>query len=998
MIIRETYATLLSKELKLENILEINEFKKLCKRENNHEYFYLANIIIIDIYIEENMYDEALQLALKDINNVDSNIFKNIYLYLLERIIYIYIQKKNYKSAYRYVYRKRNVIDLDNKEEVNRWYLEMSYVYAELNELNRALLNLQAILENYPNDEIKNVALSNMTKIYIDQGMVKEAKETLNQCLEIVIQLNDFEGKIYCDYLLAKIYILEKNYKFAKKIYDEIFKNKDELPIDYLNLVNEYILLLINMSLYQEAAEVVNRYESLFEDANIYIKKEFYKNKVKLAIYKNGNTKEELDKVLKMIDILDSEISHSKELVLNEAAEDEKAEEVQQSLKTTITKLEKTINILTFALNHDNERASLMDFSKRLEEVIVFDEALYVILDRPDNDIIPNFLESFSQFTSYQYKKDRLYERNHSYQSLVNTPIEYIMQNSKEILIDFNESNMPIKDLITTKNYNDLAARSLVAIPLFHGQDLFGAVIFLSRDDLTSNENVLILKIATQLLEFKLSSLFYQESLRSQRNILQQAINGLQEGLFYYEPNKEKFFLTERLQNFLQIDKKVLNYKEYLSLIHENDVVTYQTKVSEAIKNGDEYEIQYRLLLDGELIKVHERSNPYITVDGYIKFYIGTINKISNIEITAEDLFFNHQEFLTRYDELKKEINNPEYKFSLVRLKINNLDEINLPINKLINEITKQTILDFELSENIYCLEDDTLIFIIENCIDQRVIDRYIKTNIKSLSSLIVDHKFYDLDVTYSVSRYPRDSINLDKIYDISNIILQLEDNKVYYNDQTSENFVHKTMINNCVLNYLNNSLELLLQPIVQNDNLLGYKINHNIKGLDINEDYRLSLEELLFKKLDEQTIKQLYATLKDVHHRYFIMVNARSIQDLLESRILRYNPLNKYITLVFDKGLKNEKQMTMLLEKLISIDFKISLSFSVLINYSITFAKKFANMIWFNSQESLEFTTHENILESLGATVILPKIQTNYPKAYFQVDQFLPLSQINRR
>lgn len=997
MIIREKYNTLLNRNLKKDDILEITEFKKLCKRENNHEYFYLSNILIIDIYIEEKLYDEALQIALKDINNVDSNIFKNIYLYLLERIIYIYIQKKNYKSAYRYVYRKRNVIDLDNKEEVNRWYLEMSYVYAELNELNRALLNLQAILENYPNDEIKNVALSNMTKIYIDQGMIKEAKETLNQCLELVIQLDDNEGKIYCDYLLAKIYILEKNYKFAKKIYDDIFKNKDELPLDYLNLVNEYILLLINMNLYQEAVEVVNQYQSLFEEANIYIKKEFYKNKVKLAIYQNSNSKEELDKVLKMLDILDSEIVHSKELVLNEAAEDEKNEEIQQSLKSTISKLEKAINILTFALNHDNERASLMDFSKRLEEVIVFDEALYVILDRPDNDYIPNFLDSFSQFTSYQYKKDRLYERNHSYQSLINTPIEYIMQNSKEILLDFSESNIPIKDLITTKNYNELPVKSLVAIPLFHGNDLFGAAVFTSNEDLTTNENVLILKIASQLLEFKLSSLFYQENLRSQRNILQQAINSLQEGLFYFDPKKEKFFLTERLQEFLNLDKKILNLQEYLEMIYENDRTSYLNIITKAISKGNKYEINYRIVLNNNIVRVQEISNPYISVEGFIKFYVGTINKVNDFDFSDDNLVLSHLDFLVRLATLKEAINNPEYKFSLVRLKIDNINEINISINKLLNLIASQIIQDFEIQEKIYYLDDETLIFVLDNCIDQRTIDKYIKINQRNLQHLDIDNRIYSLDIDYSVSRYPRDSVNIDKIFEISNMILQLDNDEIYFNEKTSQNFVHKSVINNCITEQLNTSLELLYRPIVHHNDLLGYEVRHNIKGLNIQDEYRLFLNSDLNMKLDELTIKQLYNDLKNQHYKVFVLVNADLLQNLIDSKALKYNPLNQYITLIIDKGLKNEKQMINLLERITSLDFKVGISYSLAISYSIIFLTKYSNFIWFNNLESLEFKNFEHIIEGLNSTVILSNTQTTYPKAYYRIEQYYKIDELNR-
>ena len=45
---------------------------------------------------------------------------------------------------------KRNALDLENVDEVNRWYLEMAYIYAELNQKDKALLHLKAVLNNYP--------------------------------------------------------------------------------------------------------------------------------------------------------------------------------------------------------------------------------------------------------------------------------------------------------------------------------------------------------------------------------------------------------------------------------------------------------------------------------------------------------------------------------------------------------------------------------------------------------------------------------------------------------------------------------------------------------------------------------------------------------------------------------------------------------------------------------------------------------------------------------
>ena len=86
----------------------------------------------------------------------------------------------------------------------------MAYIYAELNQKDKALLHLKAVLNNYPDDNTRSLALSNLTKLYIDQAQVNEAKETLNECLSLVYKLEDEEGIVYCEYLNAKLHILEK--------------------------------------------------------------------------------------------------------------------------------------------------------------------------------------------------------------------------------------------------------------------------------------------------------------------------------------------------------------------------------------------------------------------------------------------------------------------------------------------------------------------------------------------------------------------------------------------------------------------------------------------------------------------------------------------------------------------------------------------------------------------------------------------------------------------
>ena len=225
-MLKQMYEALLDQPLAAIEFEKLDQFIKQAKRENNQEYVYNGYMLQLDYFIELGRLDETLESALKILQKMDSEQYPTFYIGLLDRIIYVYIQRKNFKAAYRYVFKKRNHINLDDYAAVNRWYLEMSYVYAELNETSRALLNLQAILENSPTLDMRSLALSNMTKLYIDQNMIEDAKRTLNLCLELVMELNDQEGKLYCDYLLAKIYILEKNYRFAKEIFDDIFKKE----------------------------------------------------------------------------------------------------------------------------------------------------------------------------------------------------------------------------------------------------------------------------------------------------------------------------------------------------------------------------------------------------------------------------------------------------------------------------------------------------------------------------------------------------------------------------------------------------------------------------------------------------------------------------------------------------------------------------------------------------------------------------------------------------
>ena len=165
---------------------------------------------MIDIYINESLFDDALTLATKNFPDLDKTIYQKIYVSVLERLIYILIQKKKLPPSFLFMPMKSVFIDINNSDEVNRWYLENSYIYEALGEKHKALSNLLTILSNNPADNLKVIILGNITKLYIDDGDMKNALNYLEMTMVLSNTLNDKASQTYCDYLNAKILVFEK--------------------------------------------------------------------------------------------------------------------------------------------------------------------------------------------------------------------------------------------------------------------------------------------------------------------------------------------------------------------------------------------------------------------------------------------------------------------------------------------------------------------------------------------------------------------------------------------------------------------------------------------------------------------------------------------------------------------------------------------------------------------------------------------------------------------
>ena len=871
MNIKEAYNELAKKELSLADFKTIVDLKNQCMVEMNQEYLYLCDILIIDLYINENLLDDALNITLKNINNIDSIVFKKLYVSFLEHAIYIFIQKKNYKSAYRYAYMKRKAIDLENIDEVNRWYLEMAYIFAELNQKDKALLNLKAILNNYPNDFLRALTLSNMTKLYIDQKQIAEAKDSLNDCISLVYKLDDEEGITYCEYLNAKLYILENNYKLAKQSFQDIFKNLHHLTDDYLSIANEYIALLVEMDLYDEAYRISIKYLKSVEKSNdLYIKKDYYKNYLKIYILKNKNVRDDLKQLLHAIDVLETEIEKTDYTLLNETNEDDKNLEVQSRLRDLMSRIETIINLSSLALKNDNIRENLMEFSRSLEEFISFDEVLFVILTKADLEVIPEFLDTFNKVNTYQYKKGRLYERSFSFNNLSGTIIEMLISLNHEVLMDFTETPIPVKNLLTDESYTDEGVKTLFALPLYYEKELFGCVIFTSlSENSLEHSDTLNLKLAGKLLEFKLISLFYQENLRSQNIIMQTAIRDLKEGMFYLDPENKKILLTEQLANFLQSNTRIISQEDYLKMIVEDDKKIYENS-NRFIEAGESYRSEYRIQIGDRQALVLEQTNPYINKDGVIKFYVGTLTKLDNeIQLTKdmEGSVYGKQDYYLAFDVLSSKAKDLEFKCTFAKFHLLNKESFAPEIYQKIYEYLGQVI-KTEFSEATYSLNEDTFISILE-INDQRLIDKKVKTILGICDQgIIYDDLAFHFDLKVAVVRFPRDTYNLQEIESFLDIALLTSNRYQIFNDDIHKSYLKKSAITTCVVEQLKREhIELLFLKLETRDGTLAFEVRYNIPGLHSDElvsryldpkvliPFERLLLKTLIKMLDELTM-----------------------------------------------------------------------------------------------------------------------------------------------
>ncbi len=868
MNIREKYLELSYKDYKFSLIDEVNILKDNCILEDNQEYMYLCNILISDIYIEHGNFEEALNIILKDIRNVDKSVFQKIYISLLDRLIYIYITKRNYQVALRYAREKELYIDKDDSVSMNRWHLEISHIYAEIGQLDKAEACLKIILKNNPSIDIKPHVLNNLTKIYIDQKDIEAAKISLNQCL---ILNNDHEGEIYCDYLLAKICVLDGKNKDALKIYDNIF-NKESIDSMTLTIVNDYLELLITMDLLDRASLLMNKI-FLFINASddLLIKHQFYKNRVKYFLAKNDNNG--IATTLKEVDDLEQKILINEQQIINANFEDDKNDIVEKSVNDIIGKIDTLTNLVNVAINNNSLRDVIMDFCKKTQQILNFDEATFVLFNKIEEREFQ--MNSFIQ--CLRFKQSRLYEKTIGYENLRGTIVEMMVSKNKPMSIDFHQSDLKIKHVFNDKLYKDEGINYISAFPCFYKDDMFAIMIFSSFEtDITTQNDTVLYKFATKLLESALTNVFIQGNMIIDQNTINMLVDNYNLGLVYI--NNNIIYLSEMTKKLLKLRHNTISRNEYKKNIAHADI----NKYNDAINSAVNYDVQYKYSINNEIVSIRENIIAYKDNDGKILFYIGTIMPINDDSLGYA---LSETDLNKKIIELKRQASAIEFRFSLVRIR---------------GTIDEYADVKSDFGVEPYYLNDGTFVIILENEVNQRVLERLTKNFVKRVS----------------IVRYPRDIMDIDELVKISKVCL--DTGEQYFTDQIYKDYIKKISVSNAIINIINDNTKLNIGAYIYRgyDDRTWMGIKAIVNGISDKENPRDYLENEILEKFDRYFINEFLK--KQIKGNCFIELSAKVIKEIIDN-----NDIERFSNIRFIIS-HNDASLPLILEKLRELKVKL--------------------------------------------------------------------------
>lgn len=907
------------------DVLKLKENIDNYLKNKEFDLYFESLFTIIQYYIDNDNLDEALIYCNKMDENIDKVNYKDNYKRLLDFYVYIYIHKQFYERALSYSSIKMNYIDVTNQKEINRWYLERSYIYEAVNDSIQAFRQLEIILNNDPEDYIKSIALENIIKLYIDNNDLYNAQIRLDESMEFALKINDQEGLDYCTFLQSKIYRLKEQYDLAFKTIKslKINDNLDELNFSYLN---EYINLCIDSERYNDGINIASKYyESVKNSKDFENMLLFYKNYLRLSLTINPrqvkqrlfiNSFEIFDK----INDLELTINNNKAVESSKIREDEIQLELRLNEERGYNAFNDIVNYIKFNEN-STLRDFIFDYFSSLSFKFTLADATLVLFGKLTKELIKTDNKKSDEISTYQFKNNRLYERNCEFSLINNTLVEKLIDAPVDfITFDINNSSVDYNDLLQTKLYKELNYKFVICMPIYDNNELVGATLInLFNNDLNNTKSLTEIKLINKLFGVNLLKYLNKVSFDNQEGIINATVNNLNIASFYQIiDGKNKLHLSDKLKKMLGVNDEILSEVVYVSNLNPTDYDKYLTKYDYFEKKVP-YRITYHYEIDGKEYLFSEQASPYINKNNEL-YYCGTIEKvIIDSELSNEVINANEGLILLDFEQLNIRLENLK-KSSFTGFAFKSNDNKNKVFDKL-----KKV-----FNEKVY--NDDNLFVVIVPF-----------KELKSREANKLVKECNDIDfISYTFINYPSQLLRISDFIEISQFLLN-NDGYVEFNNENYASFISYNTVTNCVLKAINtNTVEVAFNKLTIN-NINGLYLIPSITGVyGVNSIYQL--KKKLINDLDVALLKKL----KCIETNDLIVknINISSLYNVLLNKELESVLDNENLVFMINDLETNGNLFNDVLKKISKTKSKIIINESNLKCLSLNSLKYYSNVI----------------------------------------------------
>ena len=427
-----------------------------------------------------------------------------------------------------------------------------------------------------------------------------------------------------------------------------------------------------------------------------------------------------------------------------------------------------------------------------------------------------------------------------------------------------------------------------------------------------------------------------------------------------------------------KVDKKELAY--YLeSKPSTNDLYNNRKKIEENRKDIELIKDNIHNIISGhshqknEIDKINKELNKKCNLDDVAEAlelkldkenYLNEINKIKNdIEKNIEKKL---EEIFKKIDEInnnKSDINDfklisdafQDMKLSLTQ----RVDDIDNDLDRLIENIKSQFQTTNKLINDFENKKSDKKDFDEVNILLNKKLDE------EKFNNLISDIKN---NLFESLNNFKEDYLTNIKIFE----------NKLENKNETIITELNKQ--NDAIKNFTTNEKEeinLTINEILQENNL---EINNNLEQINSEiKNLEKNLEEKIQKKLDENKFDTYLTNIKkELNSKISILDSQKNIQDIMISFEQKINilitELKQELITNFENLLHEKADITLLNDKISSIDFNILKDYITTIDYDLK--QKMESM--FNDYINITNTNMENLNKEMLSNITNNKSQIN--------------------